>query len=50
MEYILKETPKAPWKIKLPKDIEKFAHKVIDHPIVYNRGQKKAFCFVRPAN
>lgn len=45
MEYILKETPKAPWKIKLPKDIEKFAHKVIDHPIIYNRGQKKAFCF-----
>lgn len=45
MEYILAETPKTPWKIKLPKDIEKFAHKVIDHPIVYNRGQKKAFCF-----
>lgn len=45
MEYILKKTPKAPWKIKLPKDIEKFAHKVIDHPIIYNRSQKKAFCF-----
>lgn len=45
MEYILKETPKVPWKIKLPKDIEKFAHKVINHPIIYNRGQKKAFCF-----
>lgn len=45
MDYIVCKTPKAPWKIILPKDISAFSHKTIDHPIVYNRYRKKAFCF-----
>lgn len=46
MRYELHKASKTPWEIKLPKNIEEFAHKSIEHPIIYNRYEKKAFCFV----
>lgn len=34
----------VPWEIRLPKNIKIDIHKQINHPIVYDRFQKKAFC------
>lgn len=45
MEYEIQKYKKEPWKIILPKGIDKYLHKCTNHPIVYDRHKKKAFCF-----
>lgn len=46
MKYELAKQAKTPCKVILPKGIEDFMHEKIGHPIVYDRFQKKAFCFL----
>lgn len=44
MEHKITEREKDPWEITLPEGIEQYMHKIIRHPIIYDRFKKKAFC------
>lgn len=45
MEYEVQKCKEAPWNISLPKGIEKYLHEHTEHPIIYDRYKKKAFCY-----
>lgn len=44
MKYEVLRIEKDPWNIVLPKGIKKYVHKIISHPIIYDRFKKRAFC------